>query len=64
MSGESWLTPTELGDRLGLSESTIKRRCRTREWPHRRTPHIRFTAADVAEIEALLYQPARKGRTS
>ncbi len=57
---QALLSYSDLAERLGVSEHTIRRRVAERTWPCTRIGprHIRFTEQQVEEILRLSAQPA------
>lgn len=53
-------TDTELAQRYGKSRAWVQAQCYANRWPHLKVgKSYRFTAADVASIDALLAVPVK-----
>lgn len=61
-----WLTAQELADYLGFSRATVYRLVAEGHIPHRRLAGLglRFSPADIAEIEAMAERPPGAYRAS
>ncbi|MET7705440.1 hypothetical protein [Micromonospora sp. NPDC005413] len=57
---QKWLDKTQLAARLQVSVSLVDLKVAGREIPHHRVGRlVRFTPADIAEIERLMQEPTR-----
>lgn len=61
-----FLTPTEAAARLGMAESTLRRRAQERTYPHHKVGrHLRFTDGDLERIAGLTaVEPANPFQTT
>lgn len=65
MSGDVWITQAELAQRLKVSSRYVRSQVNAGVWPARRLGKLlRFTDADLLEIEALSAQPVRGKRSA
>lgn len=61
-----YLTPAEAADRLGLTESTVRKQAQAKSFPHHKVGRLlRFTETDLERIESLTaVEPANPFQTT
>ncbi|MEV1018131.1 helix-turn-helix domain-containing protein [Micromonospora sp. NPDC049801] len=59
LAADRWLTIPQLAEHLQVSAEWVKRRAAAREIPHHRVgKQVRFTPADLSELEEIMKEPA------
>ncbi|MEU4570818.1 helix-turn-helix domain-containing protein [Micromonospora sp. NPDC023956] len=59
MDTKQWLDQKQLTELLNVPATWVRDKVTARAIPHRRVGrHVRFTPADVAEIEQMFFEPA------